>query len=144
MNNHKQFYFSLRMPTSVKTSKQILMKDASTFTFGDKIWVGVHMLSQITVNKYKKTCFDKRQIAQQNSMFFLSPTERFGGYSDEPGVRPSSVRPFVRPFVNIFVSALLNLVLNILMILHSYVEQVMICAYKNESPCFNSFELSPL
>ena len=27
---------------------------------------------------------------------FYLPTERFGGYSDEPGVRPSSVRPSVR------------------------------------------------
>ena len=30
---------------------------------------------------------------------FYPPTERFGGYSDEPGVRPSSVRPSVRPYV---------------------------------------------
>ena len=36
---------------------------------------------------------------------FYPPTERFGGYSDEPGVRPSSVRPSQRPSVNIFVSA---------------------------------------
>ena len=27
---------------------------------------------------------------------FYPPTERFGGYSDEPGVRPLSVRPSVR------------------------------------------------
>ena len=33
---------------------------------------------------------------------FLSPTERFGGYSDEPGIRQSSVHPSV----NIFVSTL--------------------------------------
>ena len=37
--------------------------------------------------------------------FFYPPTERFGGYSDEPGVRPS-VRPSVRLSVNIFVSVL--------------------------------------
>ena len=36
-----------------------------------------------------------------NSVPFYPPTERFGGYSDEPGVRPSSVRPSL----NIFVSA---------------------------------------
>ena len=33
--------------------------------------------------------------------FFYPPTERFGGYSDEPGVHP-----YVGPYVNIFVSAL--------------------------------------
>ena len=29
----------------------------------------------------------------QSLLTFLSPTERFGGYSDEPGVHPSSVHP---------------------------------------------------
>ena len=30
-------------------------------------------------------------------LYFYPPTERFGGYSDEPGVRPLSVHPSVRP-----------------------------------------------
>ena len=44
---------------------------------------------------------------------FLSPTGRFGGYSDEPGVRPPVL---FCPLNN------LKTVWNILMILHSYVE----------------------
>ena len=30
---------------------------------------------------------------------FLSPTEKLGGYSDEPGVCSSSVRPSIRTFI---------------------------------------------
>ena len=39
-------------------------------------------------------------INPSHSCLFYPPTERFGGYSDEPGVRPSSVRLFVRPYVH--------------------------------------------
>ena len=52
---------------------------------------------------------------------FNPPTERFGGYSDEHSICPSSqsVLPFLCWLCN------LNTVRNILMILHSYVKQVM-------------------
>ena len=47
--------------------------------------------------------YNTYRISQKNNiqMAVYPPTESFDGYSDEPGVRPSSVRPYV----NIFVSA---------------------------------------
>ena len=47
--------------------------------------------------------------------FFLSPTERLGGYSDEPGICPSISCPLYN----------LKTVGNNLMILDNYVDQVM-------------------
>ena len=44
-------------------------------------------------------------INPSHSCLFIPRPKDLGGYSDEPGVRPSSVRLFVRPSVNIFVSA---------------------------------------
>ena len=56
-----------------------------------------------------------------HSDYFYPPIERFGGYSDEPGVlrRPSVRKDFSCPLNN------LNTVWNIMMIFHSYVEEVM-------------------
>ena len=59
---------------------------------------------------------------------FLSPDRKVGGYCGEPGIHPLSVRKHF---------CVRSITWNILMILQSYVEQVIRCvAYKNESSCF--------
>ena len=53
-------------------------------------------------NNWSKSGFVAPALARYNMGFHFYPlTERLGGYSDEPGVRTSSIRPSV----NIIVSA---------------------------------------
>ena len=85
------------MPTNAKTSKQILMKDASTFTFGDKMWVGVHMLSQITDNKYKKHVLTNDKSLHKVQCSFCPRPKGSGDIAMSlASVRRLSVRPYVR------------------------------------------------
>ena len=73
------------------------------------------------------SCFLPIFTMSNNFSDFLSPTETLGGFSDEPGVCSSSVRPSIRTSIRKHFCPLnnLNTVWNVLMILHSYVEQVM-------------------